>query len=143
MNYIPKINEVMDLSLDGKDNWVDPMAMVNNFGYDVRGWRHIGKRVTEMEIRRLMLVSVGACPDFMTLKNHLETKGRIPSGQWLEAFKNTLKHDGDGPVGVADASWQCPEGEVKFPGIRSNGRSDFFCINDGFHANWRWLVEVS
>lgn len=73
----------------------------------------------------------------------LAIHGRVPEGQWREAFKTSFpKHDGKGPVGVADASWKGPLCVPCFPCIDEDGDSGFDWMYAGFSDDWRWLVEV-
>jgi hypothetical protein len=116
--------------------------MVKNYGHNPAVWHHIGGQVEGHQAGRFKFVRVGPCATWGELVRKLQARGRIPEGQWIEAVKNILGLDSNGPIGVADASWVGPDCCCHFPGIDLRGRSGFYRTDDGFHGNWRWLIEI-
>lgn len=140
----PAVGEVFDLTLDGDAPEHQPLEMVRRDGYTGK-WEHRGPVVKGKQARRFKLVQIGYCPSFDEVRRKLATEhGKIPEGQWREAFKAAYpKADGNGPVGVADSSWVNPNGNANFPYVNTDGNSNFNWTDDDFNENWRWLVEVS
>ena len=139
----PSVGEVFDLTLDGGLLENQPLEMVRQDGYSGK-WKHAGSIVGGTETRRFRLVQVGYCCTFDEVVRKLVEYGKIPEGQWRQAFKAIYpKPDGNGPIGVADSSWVDPCGCAFFPDVSTDGGSDFYWTDYVFYDYWRWLVEVS
>ena len=119
------------------------IEMVRRFGYDPTGWKFNGEEIAMPQTKQFKLVSVGAQPNFKKVEAANAKEGVIPDGQWCDAFKKAFPQpDGNGPIGVAKASWVRPGGYASFPYVRTGGGLSFLWIDDVFYADWRWLVEV-
>jgi hypothetical protein len=138
----PNIDEEFELTLDGNDPRNQPLAMVSGDVHDSeKDWRHDGPTVTGNQTRKFRLVQVGYCSHWDELRQKLRDKGTIPEGQWRQAFLQAFPgHDGQGPVGVADASWVHPYGAASFPCVASDGNPGFGWAVCDFDGGWRWLV---
>jgi len=137
MGY-PKIGEVFELTLDGNDPNVQPLAMVKNYGYNPEGWKHDGKTVEGQQTQKFKLVQKGGSWDEIgkEVGNDLE-------GQWLEAFRKAYpESNGKHPVGVHDASWVVPYGSAYFPYVGRDGGPGFLWSGHVFSVSWLWLVPV-
>lgn len=137
----PAVGEVFELTLDGDAPENQPLAMVQQGGYN-GAWQHKGLLVTGRQARRFKLVQVGQQPGLVAVGVELAVHGRVPPGQWREALKATYRQDGQGPVGVADPSWQSPFGRVCFPYINTDGSPGLALADLDYRKDWRWLVEV-
>jgi len=137
---MPKDGEVFELTLDA-DN-VDPLGMVRSFGYDPKNWMFHGTRLSGTITRRFMWVRVGHQSNLEGVRRACEKHGRVPEGQWLEAVKATFEHDVKWR-GVADLSWELPDGGRDFPCVTGFGRSSFRWAAYARGDGWRWLVEVT
>lgn len=138
----PKLGEVFELTLNGNDPDVQPLAMVRKYGYKPEYWKHSGKTVTGQQTRKFQLVSVGYCTGWYELAEKLATFGPTPEGQWLEAFKTEYGPGGNCHIGVADPSWVDPHGFAVFPCMHNDGDSNFDWADSDFSVRWRWLVPV-
>lgn len=139
----PAEEEVFELTLDGDDPANAPLAMVKNDGYDPEGWKHKGPTVEGTQTRKFKLVRVGDCRDLEEVRKKLKKHGDVPEGQWRQAFKAAYPTpDGNGPIGVADASWTHPFGDRDFPCVSSLGSSYFYWTDSGCGGGWRWLVSI-
>lgn len=138
MDY-PKIGEEFELTLT--QDQCDPIAMVKKFGYDnFKGWKHTGSKVEPKTIK-CKLVQVGYCSNLDEVKEKLEAYGEIPEGQFLQSFLTQYqKPDGNGPVGIADASWFDPHGFINFLHVGSDGSPNFRWPDHSLLGAWRWLV---
>lgn len=137
----PKVNEIFELTLDGLE--VQPIEMLWRDGYNLDGWTHRGSVISGREIRRFKLVELDYSHSFEDLRSKLGSHGRIPEGQWREAFKAFCPDNRDrGRIGVADASWVY-EGKYYFPFLRGRGYSRFCGVVGPIPDNWCWLVEVN
>lgn len=144
MKWYPAVNQVFELTFNGKSPEVGSPAMRESYGYNLEVRPHNGKAAAlYQETRKFKLVSVGRCANWEELTTKLATHGRIPEGEWLEAFKAVYsEHDDNGPVGVADASWVDPDERAHFPCIGWYGPWAFSWSVTICSANWRWLVEA-
>lgn len=139
----PAMGEIFELTLDGDVPEHQSLEMVRRDGYGGK-WRHDGPVVQGKQTRRFKLVQIGYCRTFDEVLEKLAKYGKIPEGQWREAFRVAYpKPDGDGPIGIADFSWVNPHGYAHFPYVRADGHSYFHWADDDFYESWRWLVEVS
>ena len=140
----PPVGEVFELTLDGDAPENEPLEMVNEFGFNPSGWQYIGAAVSGRETRRFQFVQVGYCSTVERVKDKIGPYGKVPAGQWINAFKAAYPEpDGQGPVGFADASWVSADGRANFPYVASVG---FLHFNYGGHVrgeDWRWFVQVS
>ena len=119
------------------------IEMVRRFGYDPTGWKFNGEEIAMPQTKQFKLVSVGAQPNFKKVEAANAKEGVIPDGQWCDAFKKAFPQpDGNGPIGVAKASWVRPGGYASFPYVRTGCCLSFLWLDDAFDADWRWLVEV-
>lgn len=135
----PAVGQEFELTLDGDAPENQPLAMVQCDGY-AGAWKHEGPLVEGKQTRRFKLVQVGYQPGLEAVRTALAAHGEVPPGQWREALKSSYRQDGQGPVGLADPSWQNPVGIAYFPYVHSNGDSNFDWAGDEFHDDWRWLV---
>lgn len=143
----PTTGDVFELTLDGDARENDPIEMVRRDGYlELEKWRHTGTKVAGTQTRHFKLISVGYCVNWDEVKRKLAKHGELPEGQWREAFKAKYPTpDGNGPIGVPDASWVYPGDRAYFPYfpyVHAHGESRFFWSVDGSRGRWRWLVEV-
>ena len=136
----PAVGDEFDLTIAKPLTGLD---IVTRFGYDQKGWKFNGKEVKGPQTKKFKLVSIGAQPNFEAVKAALVKHGMIPEGQWCAAFKKAFPQpDGNGSIGVADASWVDPHGSAYFPYVYTDGDLYFRWIDYDFFAFWRWLVEV-
>jgi hypothetical protein len=141
---VPDVGQVFELTLNPV---VSPLDMVSGDGYTASKWKYTGTAITESQTRRFKLEQVGYCSNLDEVRRKLTKPGQKPAeGQFREAFKALYpKPDGQGPIGIPDASWVGPSGGADFPVLRGSGKAwrSFFDWADfrreGF---WRWLVEV-
>ena len=139
----PKVGEIFELTLDGDLPENQPLEIVRGFGYNPEGWGHKGPKVSGQQTRRFKLAQVGYCNNLDVVKERLKAHGENPEGQWMKAFKAAYSQpDGNGPVGVADASWVGPHGGAGFPGVGTDGVLGFRWTGSGQGGGWRWLVVV-
>jgi hypothetical protein len=139
----PKVGEVFELALDGDAPENQPLEIVRSFGYNPEGWRHKGPKVAGKQTRRFKLVQVGYCSNMDVVRERLKAHGENLEGQWMKAFKVAYPQpDGNGPVGVADASWVPPYGVANFPIVDTGGDPHFSWAGLARDAHWRWLVAV-
>ncbi|OGL66203.1 hypothetical protein A3B21_01935 [Candidatus Uhrbacteria bacterium RIFCSPLOWO2_01_FULL_47_24] len=139
----PADGEVFKLTLNGDASDNQPLAMVHTDGYTGK-WKHNGRVVKGAQTCRFKLVAIGYCRDFEEVKRKLAPHGKIPEGQWRQAFKASYrKPDGKGQIGVADSSWSDPDGNAAFPCVHGYGRSGFDWVGSAFSGGWHWLVAVS
>lgn len=138
----PADGEVFELTLDG--DAVDPMEMARRDTH-ARDWKFDGTRLTGTHSRRFKLVCVGDQQGFDAVRTALVAHGRIPEGQWRDAFKAAYPLP-DNLVGVADPSWVRRSGRRFFPTVhtgRSGGDTDFHWAGfESFSDDFHWLVEV-
>jgi hypothetical protein len=103
----PAIGEVFELTLDGGAPENQPFQIVKDCGY-TGTWRHNGRTVKGKQTRRFKLAQAGYQPNLDGVKSALPASGSV-EGQWIKAFKVAYPQpDGNGPIGVADASWIRP-----------------------------------
>ncbi len=138
MTY-PVIGEIFELTLDGTATKNQPLEMVHADGFNVQNWNHKGPVVRQRETRRFKLVEVGYCKNLDEVMSKLAVHGRIPPGQWREAFKVRYRYSRR-PVGIADASWVDPMNRAEFPCIYAEGGLGFCGPSYQFDTNWQWLV---
>ena len=137
MGY-PKIDEEFELTLDGSDPNVQPLAMVKNYGYNPEGWKHDGPLVKGQQTQKFKLVQKGGTWDEIG-----KVVGGDLEGQWLEAFRAQYpESDGEHPVGVHDASWVSPNGRAGFPCVSRSAGPGFGWTDNDFFVSWLWLVPV-
>jgi hypothetical protein len=119
------------------------LDMVRRFGYESAGWNFSGAEITKPVTKRFKLVPIGAQSNFKAVEMENAKLGIIPDGQWLDAFKKAFSQpDGNGPIGVAKASWVIPRRDACFPYVYTDGGLSFDWTGHGFSAFSRWLVEV-
>lgn len=139
----PPVSEIFELTLDGDLPENQPLEMVRRDGYSGT-WKHNGPVVKGVQTRRFKIVQIGYCRTFDEVQTKLIQHGKIPEGQWRQAYKTAYpKPDGNGPIGIADSSWVLPNGRACFPYVLTDGYSDFCWTDHAFNDFWRWLVEVS
>jgi hypothetical protein len=138
----PKVDEVFELTLDGDAPENQPLEMVRRDNCNnPEEWRHRGRVVNGRHIRRFKLVRIGYHGSFRDMRREIDSLGRVPEGQWREAFKAAYPHSGYGTVGIADDSWLDPDDNASFPYIY-DGISRFGFPSYKFSTNCVWLVEV-
>lgn len=138
----PAVGESFELTLDGGAPENQPIEMVMRDGYG-NGWKHKGPTVKGRQTRTFKLVQVGHCRNFDEARHKLGSHGKIPEGQWRNAFKAAYPiTDGNEPIGVADPSWEDLLGGANFPVVRSRGPSRFLWVGYSHCVDWRWLIEV-
>ncbi len=141
---VPADNVKFELALDG--NEIDPIEMPKNDGYVItRNWKFIGNRIFAVGTRPFKLVGVGYCRDFDEVLSKLRKHGKIPGGQWREAFRKRFRRPTSQVdfIGIADASWVDTRNCRRFPYLDgSEGMWDSFFATTArdFHDDWRWLV---
>ncbi|MFZ0296703.1 MAG: hypothetical protein WAL52_24030 [Candidatus Sulfotelmatobacter sp.] len=139
----PRVGEVFELALDGAAPENQPLEMVESFGYNPAGWSHNGPTVSGQKTRRFKLVQVGYCSNMEKVKVKVGTEGAFPEGQWINAFKAAFPEpDGQGPVGIPDASWIDSGGRANYPYILAFGLMQFNYAGHIRIEDWRWLVAV-
>ncbi len=130
-------------------NIPDPMQMVrrggNGSGYNPTSWQYNGSPPTP-RTGRFKLVRVGDCLNLYEVMEKLKRHGKLPEGQWREAFTEVYPlNDGNGPIGFADPKWVGINAVANFPvcdGAGREWRSRFGWAGRGRYRLWRWLVEV-
>lgn len=138
---VPAVGEAFELTLDGDAPENQPLQIVRDCGYTGK-WRHNGRTVQGKQTRRFKLAQVGYQPNLDGVKSAFPTSGSV-EGQWIKAFKAAYPQpDGNGPIGIADASWVYPNGGAGFPIVGSFGDLDFHWAGDAHGADWRWLVPA-
>lgn len=145
----PNIDEVFELTLDGSDPNVQPLAIIKKHGYGIyKKWKHTGKIVIGRETRKFKLIDLDFCANWGEIKNKFmkylnDYPGAvIPESQWLVAFtSNYREYDYNGPIGIADASYTDDVGNANFLCV---WHGSLFFVDDVHvsHQKWRWLVEV-
>ena len=137
----PANGVVFKLTLDWDDPENEPMAMARRDGFAVSNWLYKGERPTGIQTRRFKLILAGYGRNFLEVLAKIQANGKIPEGQWREAFKTAHPHhDGGTCVGVPDLSWVNAYGSLVFPFIDKNGHSSFHWPVRAFSDYWRWLV---
>ncbi len=137
----PVIGEVFELTLDGDAPENQPFQIVKDCGYTGK-WRHNGRTVKGKQTRRFKFAQAGYQPNLDGVKSALPTSGSV-EGQWIKAFKAAYPQpDGNGPVGIADASWVRPLVDADFPIVSTDGSLSFRWAGDVQGAVWRWLVPA-
>lgn len=121
---------------------IAPLEMVRNDGYDPEDWSHNGLVITTPQTSRFKFVSIGCQPDLNAVIAALKQHGTIPGGQWREAIKKVFKPDGLHPRGIADPSWESPNGRACFPVVGGGGGSRFGWAGFVHGEGWRWLVVI-
>jgi len=134
--------EVFEMTLDGDAPENHPLEMVRRDGY-TGNWKHSGPVVKGIVTRRFKWVAVGYQPNLETVRAALAFHGDIPEGQWREAVKQMFKPDGEHLRGIADPSWENPDGYAIFPYVENGGYSDFRWAGLDLGESWCWLVAVS
>ncbi len=139
----PRVGEVFELTLDGAAPENQPLEMVESFGYNPAGWSHNGPTVSGQKTRRLKLVQVGYCSNMEKVKVKVGAEGAFPEGQWINAFKAAYPEpDGQGPIGIPDASWIDSGGRANYPYILAFGLMQFNYAGHIRGEDWRWLAAV-
>jgi len=140
----PRVGEVFELELDADVDDNTPLGIVKTLGYDPEDWEFRGAPLTSKLKGKFMLVKIGAQPNLDAAKAALEDKhGPTPSGQWMRLFKDAYPEtDGNGPVGIADASWVYPDDSARFPCVDYGGWLTFGWAAYYSGEDWRWLVTV-
>ncbi|MFY9462741.1 MAG: hypothetical protein WAP52_00965 [Candidatus Sungiibacteriota bacterium] len=145
----PTDGEVFELTIDGDAQENDPMNRTFLI-YEhtaVMPWRHIGKKVSGVQTRQFKLVPLGTIDEPLSgVIEKLQSYGRIPEGQWRNAFKRTYpRADGRRTICIADPSWIDPRrGRHCYPGIYSNGDMLLNAADYPYHDDsCRWLIDVS
>jgi hypothetical protein len=137
----PAIGEVFELTLDGDVPENQPLQIVKDCGYTGK-WRHNGRTVKGKQTRRFKFAQAGYQPNLDGVKAALPTSGSV-EGQWIKAFKAAYPQpDGNGPIGIADASWILPLGVAYFPVVYTDGYLGFGWADNDRDARWRWLVPA-
>ena len=137
----PAVGEIFELTLDGDAPENQPLQIVRDCGYTGK-WRHNGRTVKGKQTRRFKFAQAGYQPNLDGVKSALPTSGSV-EGQWIKAFKAAYpQSDGNGPVGIADASWIYPPVGADFPVVLTDGDLDFYWAGYGQGADWRWLVPA-
>ena len=131
---------VFEMTLDGDASENHPLEMVRKDGY-TGAWKHNGSKVKGRQTRRFKWVAVGYQSNLEALCAALAPHGKIPEGQWREAVKQMFEPDREHPRGIADPSWEYPDGRVLFPYVDRDGLSDFHWASRDRDGRWRWLVE--
>ena len=141
----PPVGEVFELTLNGDAPENQPLAMVANSDSDCspRNWTHNGSVVKGVASHHFRLVAVGYQRNLGAVIKALAPHGKIPEGQWREAFKASFASNGIHPVGIADPSWTNPSFGAVFPCVRSNDDSSFYWAGERLSSYWLWLVEVA
>ena len=147
----PKVGEIFELTLDGDAPENQPLEMLPRSCYHLGQWEHHGSVVKGKHTRRFKIVELDYCRNFKKVLQKLAAHGKVPEGQWLQAFKHRHPRLELGEeVSIADASWADWTGPTYFPfldsGFPFNDRGPFvlLCkINNGNVAGRRWLVEVN
>lgn len=134
---------MFELTLDGDAPENQPLQIVRDCGYTGK-WGHNGPKVKGKgkQTRRFKLAQAGYQPNLDGVKAALPASGSV-EGQWIKAFKAAYPQpDGQGPIGIADASWVDPSGNARFPVVSTDGSPYFGWAGVGRDACWRWLVAV-
>jgi hypothetical protein len=121
----------------------DGQKTIKDLGYG-DGWTFRGKDTYKKgDIRSFKLVKVGPQNNLEDVRRACNERGMVPDGIWLQVFADTFENDGDGPIGVADPSWEDPHGLADFPMVHSDGGRFFGWVDFYRGEDWRWLVAVS
>lgn len=137
----PAVGEVFELTLDGDAPENQPLQIVKDCGYAGK-WRHNGRTVKGKQTRRFKFAQAGYQPNLDGVKATLPASGSV-EGQWIKAFKAVYSRpDGNGPIGIADASWVSPGGGARFPFVDTGGGLLFGWAGHDLGGRWRWLVAA-
>ncbi|MFA6537158.1 MAG: hypothetical protein WCT18_02030 [Patescibacteria group bacterium] len=113
-----------------------------------------GKQINACEIgqHQFQLVEVGDQENMEAVVKELEQFGKIPCGQWIEAFRFRFPlSDGLGNIGVADPSWITTvwAGDAtSYPMLTNYSGQDkpwkptWFWKHEKVSKGFRWLVQV-
>lgn len=139
---IPADDEWFDLEVDDD---VDPMAVVASAGYDPKGWKYLGPKLTGKRTLRVKLVRLGPVRNLKEAEEKADAMGcRLVEGQAREPFKAKFpKPDGKGPILFGGSQWQYPFGNAYVAflyGLGGEWFSLFFWADRGFSGRWRWPV---
>lgn len=101
----PRVDEIFELTLDGKNSRFLPSSIARDYGYSLPGcYKYTGMVVRDHQTRFFKLVEVDYTSDWGELVAKLKTKGKIPGSQWLKAFAAKFSgHEND--ISVADNAW--------------------------------------
>lgn len=144
---MPADGVVFEMTLDGNDPANDPLqGMVAGHGFSGK-WKHKGPKVNGKQTGTFVWVTVGYQPNLKAVRTAclVKTKdkgGKIPEGQWREEVMRHYQNNGV-PRGIADPSWQSPDGDVFFPCVVEDGNPDFGWAGRVRLEDWLWLVKVS
>lgn len=137
----PAIGEVFKLTINGDAPENQPLQMVRDFGYTGE-WRHNGPKVEGKQTRRFKLAQACYQPNLDGVKSALPGSTAV-EGQWIKAFKAAYPQpDGNGSIGIADASWFNPRDVARFPVVSTGGSLDFGWAGRDRGVYWRWLVPA-
>ncbi len=140
---LPAPNTVFELTLDFSAPENERIQMVCADGYSCfKKWKCAESQLTGPHTKKFMLKEIGHQSNFYAVKVELQKHGRIPEGEWREAFKKQFPSAHGRPVGVPDASWVSPVGSAYFPCVNGFCGSVFSWADGGFSENWLWLIEV-
>lgn len=147
-SYYPPVGEVFELSLIECGDAADPSRMVEADGcLSAAKWLFSGTDERGAGTRQFQLLPTDpAWKRFSEFSDGLALEGRIPSGQWREAFRLKFPNPPPGvrPVGILDPSWHSPSpgGVPHFPYIGPRGETHFRSIAVMPSIAWLWLVEM-
>lgn len=139
----PAIGEQFEIVFYGDYRGNQPLEIVRRIGYDRNGWAHNGPLVEGRSIRFFKLVELRGTLTFDEACAELAQHGKVPEGQWVSGFKATFpKPDGNGAIGIADATWVAPDGRLNFLYVGRGGDLKFHRASGTFGPNWRWIVPA-
>lgn len=137
---IPAVGEVFELTLTTP---INAMEMVQWASYNSDdGWEYNG-RVFVPGTQTFKLAQTGYQPNLDGVRWQ-QGKANVPQGFWLMAFYEAFPtNDGNGPIGVADASWLDPRRRARFPALVAGSSQgwlrNFLWAGSVRHGDWRWL----
>ena len=135
----PAVGEVFELTMGSE---VTGLGLIQAFGYDPAGWTSTAKTIPAGTTQKFKFVQVGYQEDLAAVASACRQHGEVPEGVWMQVLDETFVQDGQGPVGIADPSWERPGGDAGFPMVVSHGVRHFDWADDDRSERWRWLVAV-
>lgn len=111
------------------------------------GWRRLrfrGQELANPLTHKFRFVRPGWCGNIEELRSKLREYGKVPSGVWIvpahQRFGRWVLREKY--VGIADPSWESPNGEFFLPIMNQKGVLDFRRAGIGFGIGAGWLVQI-
>ena len=139
---VPADDEWFELEVDDD---IDPMEVVRAAGYDPKGWKYLGPKLSGKHKHRAKNIRLGRVKNLEEAREKADKMGyRVLEGQAREPFKKKYpKPDGKGPIVFGGSEWQGPDGRPSaayLGGFGGELGSRFGWSEDDFGGHDRWPV---